>query len=241
MKNLNQEIFSYVDSKSGSWAQSTIHTAYAKLCTISELGFEPESLYKKLKTAGYSPYTIKTYFILAASYQKTKFNNQKIQTWMQSNRLYFKNSYKEKTKQITKSEYEKFLKESKSDSFYNFLILTGRFGLRKTEVFNVKWEDFSHSGLWVNGKGNKQRFIPLSISILKNVKQQGFIIPSDLKYQDFIKPFTAHDLRSYAITSWGKQNNLSIKEAQIVAGHESILTTSRYIRTDLTEIGEKLK
>jgi len=245
MNNFNQEIFDYVLSKKGTWSNSTIDTAYYKLCTAAKEDFKPDFLYKKLTTENYSPYTIKMYFTLARQYEKDVRKTSKIEEWMQNNRLKFKNCYKPKTKRITKEQFESLLRSSEINTdLYNFLVLMGKFGLRKSEALSVQWEDFSNDSLCVVGKGNKQRIIPLSKELLKEPLLNGKVIKEGFTYWKFfesIKPFTPHDFRAYAITYWVKERGLDLSEAAMLAGHAKTDTTNRYIRNDLNKIGEKLK
>ena len=248
MKNLNQEVFRYVDSKSGSWADSTISTAYHKLSVVAGFGLtDPQELYQRLSSKGLGRYSIQSYLILASRFEKEVRNTNRIEKWLQDNRNQFKNCYKTKTRKISKDQFERFLEvASPSPDLWNFLVLMGRFGLRKSEALNAKWEDFTAEGTLEikNGKGDKQRFIPLSVDNLKNFKQEGLILPRGLNYWRFfatIKPFTPHDFRAYAITSWVKEKGLDLSDAALLAGHSKTDTTNRYVRTDLVKIGEKLK
>lgn len=244
MNNLNQEIFKYVDSHSGSWADSTITTNYSKLVTINDIGWtDPDRVFKELSARKFSKYTIQTYFWIAKDFEEKVKKTQRFKQWIDSNRLKFKNCYKEKTKRITKIEYDSFLQMSREKaSSYNFLVLTGHFGLRKSEALKARWEDFQNGRFCVqSGKGGKQRFLPrqFSIKLLKDKKEKGTIAVSPINFQ-FLKPFTPHDLRHYAVTNWINVDKLSLKEAALLAGHSSILTTARYVKADLSEIEEKL-
>lgn len=243
MKNLKQEIFRYVDNKRGSWSDSTISSAYSKLCTVDSIGWEPSKVYKELSSQGYSSYTIQTYFWIAKSFEEQVKKTRSFHKWLKDNRLRFKNCYKEKTKRISREEFEAFLTIASEGPLRDLLILLGRFGLRKSEAFNAKWEDFQDGRFCVQaGKGNKQRFLPRQWSQwLNNEGKSGFILPRSFNFSDFIKPFTPHDFRHYAVTSWINDDKLNLKQAAVLAGHASILTTARYIKADLSEIEEKLK
>lgn len=247
MKSLNQEIFHYVDSKSGSWSNSSISTNYSKLCTIDSISWEPGKLYQELSTKGYANYTIQTYFVLAKKYEETIKKTYKFKKWIEDNRLKFKNCYKEKTRRLSDPEYQTLLKSAPSNDLYNFLLLCGHFGLRKSEALAAKWSDFESGRFCVkNGKGNKQRLLPKQFSrnILKNqdIGDGAIISPllTNIMVANYIKPYTPHDFRHYAVTNWINRDKLNMKQAAILAGHASILTTARYVRTDLNEIEEKL-
>lgn len=243
MRPLKQEIFRYVDNKRGSWTDTTLSTAYSKLCTIDSIGWDdPAKVYKELSSQGYSNYTIQTYFWIAKDFEEQVKKTRSFHKWLKDNRLRFKNCYKEKTKRLTKPEFEVLLGNAPVD-LYNFLVLLGKFGLRKSEAFNACWEDFQDGRFCIrSGKGNKQRFLPRQWSQWLSVQnKEGFIVPRSLNFSEFIKPFTPHDFRHYAVTSWVTDDKLNLKQAAVLAGHASILTTARYIKADLSEIEEKLR
>lgn len=243
MENEQKELLDYVCSKSGSWATSTSRTAHAKLNTVIRLGMEPTKLYTELSRK-FTRYTVLSYFILARDFEKSVKKTNQIEQWMQSNRIKFKGSYKEKTKKITTEQFNRYTQLAPSDNCYNFLMLIGVAGLRLSEALSIKWEDIQGTRLCVmNGKGDKQRFIPIQSDLLKSIKTSGFIIPKGFRYAKFIKEncegFTPHDFRAYAITSW-IERGLHLKEAALLAGHERIMTTEKYVRTDLNQIERKL-
>jgi len=229
MKNLNREILNYVANKRGAWSPSTIDTAYYKLCTIASIGLEPSSIWSTLNSEGYSRYTIKTYFILAAQFEKHVKKTTKIFDWMQSNRLNFQNVYKTKTKSMTVETYENLLSEAFNVEVYNFLILTGKAGLRKSEALNAKWEDIKNGELEVSsGKGNKQRFIPVDKAWFRDAKEEGQILPFNFLYKgDF---YTPHDFRSFYADRVVNMPGMSIEDARDLLGHTDIRSTVKYLR-----------
>lgn len=242
MNNYNLEILDYVSKRAGSWSDTTISTAYSKLCTVASIGWDnPDTVFSVLNGRGYSRYTIQTYFTVAQEFERETRATRRFEEWIKNNRLQFKNCYKEKTRRITHPAYEMMLKNAASTTHYNFLLLTGKFGLRRSEALSARWEDFHEGRLVVVGKGNKQRILPRQFGqeLLKDRKETGLIIPQPFRI-NFLSPFSPHDLRHYAVTSWVNDKKLNLKEAAVLAGHASTATTSRYIRTDLTEIEEKL-
>lgn len=236
MKNLDQEILTYVSGKSGIWSDTTISTAYSKLTTVLSCGLQPDQLYKKLNTSGYSRYTIKMYFTLAQQYERDTKGTTLFQTWTKNNRLKFKNAYKKKDRAITDEQFQKYLDLSRSNrDLYNFLILLGKAGLRKNEAIGLKTA-FIHEGqLEVReGKGQKQRFIPFNKEWLQG--QGSVIVPSKFSYWKFFKEncegFTPHDFRAYYATKIVNMPGMSIEDARDLLGHNDIKTTARYLRVN---------
>lgn len=247
MKSLNLELSHYVTKKTehDGWSDTTATTAYSKLVTIIRTGLEPNRLFETFKAEGYGRYTIKNYLLLAQKYEEDTKGTHSIREWLKSNRLKFKNCYKDKTKRIAPDQWTSYLSKTITANERNFLILIGRAGLRKSEALAARWEDFDGGFLCISeGKGNKQRFVPLLINELEDRRDQGLIISSRLKISKFLNrigalAFTPHDFRSFAITQWVSAG-LHTKEAALIAGHSNTKTTERYIRTDLNEIKEKL-
>jgi site-specific recombinase XerC len=48
--------------------------------------------------------------------------------------------------------------------------------------------------------------------------------------------FSHHDIRAFYATSVVNTPGLNIKDAALVLGHNSVLTTQRYIRSDYTKV-----
>lgn len=235
MKNSDQEILNYVDSKRGSWSSSTIDTAFYKLRTITDSGLAPKTLYASLKSKGLSPYSIKTYFILASQFEEAVKKTSKIRQWMSANRLSFKNVYKKKERAISDEQFEGLLAKAEGISFdlYNFLVLMGKAGLRKAEAFKVKFSNVKNNSLEVeSGKGGKQRFVPFNQEWLLPTTFD--ILPKNLSYQKFFDEteFTPHDLRAYYATKICNILGMSIEDSRVLLGHEDIRTTSKYLRAD---------
>ena len=237
MKNLDQELLSYVETKRGSWSRSTIDTAYFKLRTIASAGLEPQVLIKTLRLKGLSPYSIKTYFILASQFEEATKKTSKIRQWMSANRLVFKNVYKKKERSMSDEQFEALLKKAETNDIYNFLILMGKAGLRKSEAFAVSFRDLKDDRIEVvSGKGGKQRFVPFSREWLKrsNDLLNQTILPKNLPYQKFFDEteFTPHDLRAYYATKVANIQGMSVEDARDLLGHEDIRTTAKYLRAN---------
>lgn len=241
MKNCNLEILRYLEGKNGSWAPSTIHTAYSKLVTVSDCLDSPGALFEKLSKQNYSRYTIKTYFTLAAQFETAVKKTTHFKDWISSNRLHFKHAYKKKNKVIKEQEVERFLEIARNvnKDFFNFMVLISKAGLRKSEALVVKWLDINNDKLEVrSGKGGKQRFVPFDISWLVDSKNRDLddtIVPETLNVAVLIKrhcgSFTPHDFRAFYATklvSLGMQ----IQDVAELLGHSTIETTARYLRAD---------
>ncbi len=237
MKSLQQEILSYVSSKTGVWSDSTISTVYSKLITVLSTGLQPDQLYKKLSSEGYSRYTIKMYFTLAQQYEADCYGTTRFQTWTQSNRLKFKNAYKKKVNSITDEQYASFLVKAleHSTDMYNLLILLGKAGLRKGEALGLTRDFIKDNQLEVrDGKGQKQRFIPFNSQWL--LGDASVIVSATMPYWKFFKDhcegFTPHDFRAYYATKIVNLPGMSIEDARDLLGHNDIKTTARYLRAN---------
>lgn len=235
MKNLEQELESYIDGKAGVWSPTTLLTASSKLRTIISGGFRPDSLYERLSEAGYSRYSIKTYFTLAKQFETETYKTSTFKTWIEGNRRHFKNCYKKKERSITTEQFDSFLAKAPNDNIYNFLVLMGRGGLRKSEAFKTSWDKIKETRLEVeSGKGGKQRFIPFLRTWLKDPETTGSVLPLNLNYWSFFKSigFTPHDFRAYYATKVVNIPGMSIEDARELLGHEDIKTTAKYLRAD---------
>ena len=85
--------------------------------------------------------------------------------------------YAEKQIPISEEEMENLgeILESESDNFLEKLIIETLYqtGMRKSELCNILLEqvDFSKSEIFVKGKGNKQRVVPISENLLKQMRE----------------------------------------------------------------------
>lgn len=241
MKNYSQELLTYLDSKHGNWARTTIDTAYAKLCTIARIGFKPEQLFSELSEKGYSRYTIKTYFILARQFEEEVKKTNHFENWLGRNKLAFKNCYKKKNKNLTEEQYLAVLDSASKTSpdMYNFLILMSKAGLRKSEALSITWAGIKNDTLEVSeGKGGKQRFVPFKAEWLKLTSDntgESIVSPSvriQSFFKDFGQGFTPHDFRAYYATKTACLPGMSIEDVRDLLGHVDIRTTAKYLRAD---------
>lgn len=85
--------------------------------------------------------------------------------------------YAEKQIPISEEEMENLgeILEKESDNFLEKLIIETLYqtGMRKSELCNILLEqvDFSKSEIFVKGKGNKQRVVPISENLLKQMRE----------------------------------------------------------------------
>lgn len=248
MISLNQEIFKYVEQKgsrlvdgvriTGPWADSTVSTNYGKLCTIDSIGWDnPEKVYTTLASKNFSKYTIQAYFWIGCVYEEEVKKTKKFRKWLHSNRHTFKNCYKKKSKRVLEDQFTEFLNKCPTSDLHNFVVLMGKAGLRKSEALAARWEHISQDQLEVpNGKGGKQRFVPFNKEWLKDVKEQGPVVPAKLNYWKFFNDnfegFTPHDFRSYYATKIVNIHGMSIEDARDLLGHDDIKTTAKYLRVN---------
>jgi len=241
LNNLNQRIDAYLESKSSFWSPTTLNTARAKLNTLKELGWEPRTCYKLLKKAVYSNYTIRQYFIIAS--QVDPAYKSFIEEIKSSGA--FRNAYQEKVLNLSPERVQAFLVKSQSlhnSLEHNFFVLLSCYGLRLSEALAVKWQDISDGFLTVIGKAGKERRIPLVASLIREDNSE-LIAKAPKNYRALLKQeldATPHDLRAYVLTQLAQSGKLSVKDVAMLAGHSSIQTTSKYLRSDLNRVREIL-
>lgn len=235
-----------------AWSETTKRTAASKLQVLTSYDWsDPAAVCADLERQ-YSPYTVKQYMFLASDYY-----GGNVADWWQKNAYKFRHAYKEKTRKILGEDFESILESAKkSDKFlYNFLVLCGKAGLRRAEALNARWEDIEdragYTVLRVKGKGDKTRLVPIKKDWLVNEasspKLTGHIAGRYAKlssamvnhcFKRVLPGFTPHDLRAMYVTSLSQK--LQLKEVATLAGHSSVQTTERYVRTDLDHIVRKM-
>ena len=159
--------------------------------------------------------------------------------------------------------------DRRGDPVRTILLLLPKTGMRIGEVCNLRTEDITDfqgvRGFLFRGKGDKQRFIPLSASAapildayLENYHNGGkWLFPGYLGFP--IKPDAArkitralakripeleglcpHRLRHTFATD-AIRKGMDIKNLQALLGHASIETTSRYLHPDAQMLFDALK
>jgi integrase len=247
MKTLEKEIATYVESKRDIWSPTTLRSVASKLHTLADCFSDgPAHCYRQLVRQGYGRYTIKTYFIIAGQFEKECRGTNKFCAFLQKQKSAFKNCYREKTRAIKPEDYERFLRTyADNPAMYNLLVLMGQAGLRVSEALSAKWSDIEDGFLHVIGKGSKQRVIPFNAKQLKKDRVNTGKIVGTCAFRYFferdLKPFTPHDFRAFFLTQVANHPELSIKDAAMLAGHSSITTTSRYVRSDINRVAKVLK
>lgn len=234
-------IQSYLKQKTGLWAETTLvkTTSVLELCSDLAPGLDPRKLYDALVLRGLGRYSIKTYLIICSQFETQALHNSTIANFLKENRFAFRNCYKNKLTRIEVKDYLACLEQASSPEIFNFLILIGRCGLRKSEALNAKWSDIENGYLKVIGKGNKVRHVPILHTWLK----RGVRGSSDPRIAGSCKgcayffrhkmKFSPHDFRAYFATQVANHPELNIKDAQLLLGHSSMITTQRYVRADL--------
>lgn len=241
--SLRTEIEKYVESKRHIWSATTLRSVHSKLRTLAPRIDSPADAYKWLIENKYGRYTIKTYFIIASSFEGEVYNSSKFHTFLQKNKAAFKNCYQDKQRNLKPAEYETFLKKFEGKpQMWNLLVLMGRAGLRISEAKAVKWSDFSDGDLFIRGKGGKVRKAPLEQGLLKASGSEFVVTAFNHRkvFERELAPFTPHDFRAYYATQVANHPELNLKDAAMLLGHSSVMTTSRYVRSDYDRVKKEL-
>ena len=117
-------------------------------------------------------------------------------------------------------------------------------GLRRAEIAAVHSDDVTDFGLYVRGKGRKQRRIPIHPRLVPFLDFDGWAFPGRFPGKhvtpDFVADrleraldgsWTAHSLRHYFATQAYRATH-DLRAVQILLGHASPTTTARYVLLD---------
>lgn len=227
-------------TKEGLWSKYSIISSRSRINRCLQLSpkLNPVELFDLLSAQNLSLYSIKTTLITASRFERQMMKTSKIKEWLNEHAFRFRHCYRDRTRRMSAGEFGAFLMRQNSEANHNLLVLIGKCGLRKMEALNAKWDDFNEREnlLVVIGKGGKQREVPLSSSWLKGLPASGRPIVDQKHYlsRRFIEGtgFGFHDFRAYFATHIANHKELGIKDAQVLLGHSSLLTTQRYVRVD---------
>ncbi len=146
---------------------------------------------------------------------------------------------------LTFEQAEKLLAHTANRSVYQYILIALNTGARISEVCHLKWKnvDLNHRLITIEGKGSKERVVPIPQQLLEFLKErensQEYVVTGSRSrteithqfrvYADEIglNEYTFHNLR-HTYASWLVQNGVNLKIIQELLGHESIQTTLIY-------------
>jgi integrase len=246
-KLLREQIDTYLKSKELTWSKSTLYAARGQFNSMIRWEWNsPEELHAIMVKKNYGPYTIRTYLYLMAGF------DVRFKEYLKNNHQAFRHAYVEKKKKVTRADLYAALAETKhtDHALYNTLILAAYSGLRISEIVSLNKLAMNRKDgvITVTGKGGKVRNVPCNFDLFEYENREH-------EYPDFLTKasqirwrwpralagFGPHDLRAFFITELVNEPGINVKDAAEVAGHSSILTTSRYIRPDFDKVTAAIK
>jgi Site-specific recombinase XerD len=161
---------------------------------------------------------------------------------------------------LSKEEIGSLLEKAGKDSnqaSYGLAMVFLYTGMRLAEVLSLRWEavDFGRGWIKVNGKGSKQRGIPLHPKLATFLERQvwkdGYVFgrsqPMNLNtvqhiFRDRLLPkgTSVHTLR-HTFASYAVMSGMDLKTLQEILGHATITTTMIYAHLARPHIEEGMK
>ena len=159
---------------------------------------------------------------------------------------------------LSKEEARKLLETIKAREldFYHYVRFLLETGCRRNEALFLRWEDidWANRRLYVRGKGNKVRFIPIHSSLADLLqemgpKERGRLFPwapstvtHKLKryFRELGLDYRLHDLR-HTTASWLAMKGVPLKTIQELLGHSTIAVTEIYAHLQDEAIREALE
>ena len=96
-------------------------------------------------------------------------------------------------------EISREYRSSLQKSFHDICMLAVNTGLRKSEILNLKWKDFRGKEILVNGKGDKNRHIPLNLGakaiIIKQPRKNEWVFDIPNRHQPDLFKRTVQQIR----------------------------------------------
>ncbi len=146
---------------------------------------------------------------------------------------------------LSPEELKKFFSVVDSPYYYAIFRFLVNTGLRISELINLNEEDIVFTGstarIHIKGKGNKERVVQVSSDVVKKLFDVGFFEKKvsartiQRKMREYLKragierKLTPHSLRhTFAILLMEK--GVPLNRIQAILGHESIATTSIYLK-----------
>lgn len=141
----------------------------------------------------------------------------------------------------------------KSNNVRLLIRLLWETGARISEALNLKWEDVNSSSIRINGKGNKERIIPIKNDLFIEKQKTGYVFGGDKKKsyswayktiselgkKNNIENLSPHTFR-HSFASRLVSKNIGIEFLSKIMVHSSINTTMIYIHFNEKNINEFL-
>ena len=144
---------------------------------------------------------------------------------------------------LSPDEIKNILERSKNKNheMYRIILFALWTGCRLSEILNIQWQDIKNNAIWVIGKGNKQRLIPLTAGAVEAIGSQKdigniFVKIHPNTVSHYFKQISRdvgisdihfHNLRHSAATQM-LSCGIPIEVVQKILGHVDLRTTQIY-------------